>query len=73
MFKNSEGQYVLYECGICGGLHTWEFDGDCRKDSERFNDVAEFCSTVKCEEPNVEIRSMQDRVDADFGNYFERK
>ncbi len=19
-----------YECGICGGIHPWEFDGDCR-------------------------------------------
>jgi hypothetical protein len=26
-----------YECGICGQIHPWGFDGDCRDDVNRFN------------------------------------
>jgi hypothetical protein len=46
---------TYYECGICGAYHRWEFNGDCRQDSERFNDVPD----------NADLRSWADRVEAD--------
>lgn len=27
------------ECGCCGSYHRVDFFGDCREDSERFNDL----------------------------------
>lgn len=26
-----------YECGICGGWHSANWNGDCREDAARFN------------------------------------
>ena len=48
---------VFYECDICGSLHRWEFNGDCREDSERF---------APDEIPaDAEVRDMDARVAAD--------
>ena len=43
-----------YECGICDHLHPWEFNGDCRDDSNRltFDDIP----------PNSDIQSMDERI-----------
>ena len=30
------GKPHYYECGICGHLHPWSFNGDCRDDANRF-------------------------------------
>lgn len=27
------------ECGCCGAFHRTDFAGDCREDTERFNDI----------------------------------
>lgn len=49
----------FYECEICGAIHRWEWDGDCREDVARltFDDVGD----------NDELLSMGDRVAADLG------
>lgn len=48
---------VVYECEICGALHAWEWDGDCREDRARLQ-PDEIPATT-------EIRSMSERVAAD--------
>lgn len=30
---------VVYECGICGAMHPWQWSGDCREDKYRYYDV----------------------------------
>lgn len=27
----------FYECGICGAMHSADWDGDCRQDDARFD------------------------------------
>lgn len=46
---------IFYECGICGAYHPWEWDGDCRDDANRLQEVPDY----------AEVRSMEDRVEAD--------
>ncbi len=53
---------VYYDCGICGRIHPWGFTGDCRDDSNRFNEddlVAKHGWT------GYEVKSFQDRLAAD--------
>ena len=46
-----------YECSICDHLHPWEFNGDCRDDSNRFCDD---------EVPHdSDIRTMAERLRAE--------
>src|SRR4030095_5419056 len=54
MNKKTE-QQTYYECGICGAYHRWEFNGDCRQDSERFDDIPD----------NADLRSWDERCEAD--------
>lgn len=53
---------VYYECGICGHVHPWNWNGDCREDANRFslNDLDDRFS-----EDGYELRSMEDRTAAD--------
>ena len=46
---------IYYECGICDCYHPWEWDGDCREDANRLTDLPY----------DAEIRSMEDRMEAD--------
>jgi hypothetical protein len=55
---------VIYECGICGAYHPWNFDGDCRDDQNRIADPDEYAKQLGV--PDVEVRSMDDRVAADL-------
>lgn len=50
---------VLYECGICECYHPWDWDGDCREDGSRFASPEQYA------DGEVEVRSWQDRLDAD--------
>lgn len=59
-------EHVLYECGICDCLHPWDWDGDCRNDEYRFADVEDYTERFKVFAHDVEVRSMEDRVRADF-------
>jgi hypothetical protein len=47
----------FYECEICGAIHPWEWDGDCRDDSARY--------ALDNLEPTDELYTMADRVTAD--------
>lgn len=53
---------VYYDCEICGHLHPWEFNGDCRDNSMRFT-----CAEIdaKHRRDGYEVRTMEERVDAD--------
>lgn len=51
-----------YDCEICGGIHPWEFNGDCRDDANRF--TAEALDT-KHGQHDYELLPMDERVAAD--------
>lgn len=59
--------HTIYECGICGSCHRWEFDGDCREDSERFGTSEDYAKQYNMQDQNVTVMSWQDRQDADNG------
>lgn len=56
---------VIYECGICSCYHPWEFDGDCRDDSNRIADPDEYAKQLGASPLNIEVRSMDERVAVD--------
>lgn len=59
-------EHIIYECGICSCYHPWEFDGDCRDDTNRIADPDEYAKQLGV--PDVEVRSMEDRMVFDFRN-----
>ena len=56
---------IIYECGICDQCHPWEWDGDCRDDANRFS-VDEYLEREGLTDGNIEVRSMNERVEADI-------
>ncbi len=56
---------IIYECGICGEYHPWEFNGDCRDDANRIH--PDHIEAMEYLEENLEIRTMDERVAADLG------
>lgn len=56
---------VLYECGICSCYHPWSWDGDCRDDNNRYSGPDEYAARYGVDEFDIEIRSMEERVQAD--------
>ena len=56
---------VIYECGICGSFHPWDFDGDCRDDANRFAGVEDYAAKTGIPENEIEVRCMCDRIEAD--------
>lgn len=60
-----EPTHILYECGICDSLHPWDWDGDCRDDENRFPDAQDYAAFVGVTELEIEVRTWQDRLDAD--------
>jgi hypothetical protein len=56
---------VIYECGICGCYHPWLWHGDCRDDANRISSPEEYAETQGVTVWNVEVRSMEDRAEAD--------
>ena len=57
--------HIIYECGICDHYHPWEFNGDCRLDESRFGSPEDYTKLHECSIWDVEIRSMEDRVEED--------
>jgi len=55
---------VYYDCDICDHFHPWDWNGDCRDDTNRltYDDLDNLHG-----ENNYEIRSMEERVVADTG------
>ena len=60
-------QHVVYECGICGHVHPWDWNGDCRDDENRYVGADGYAEAHGVSEDDVEVRSMTDRVRADNG------
>ena len=58
-------KHVIYECGICGCYHPWDFGDDCRDDRNRYGDPEEYAVAHEITEYDVEVRSMTERVEAD--------
>ena len=59
-------QHVLYDCEICGCLHSWGYYGDCRNDYGRYHSVAEYFERrPDAKGERVEIRTMRQRLAAD--------
>jgi len=57
-------KHILYECGICGCYHPWDWNGDCRDDANRiFPDT--YAERLGIDEFDIEVRSMDERVEAD--------
>lgn len=55
----------LYECDICGGLHPWEWRGDCRDNANRYGDAEDFAVRKHVNIDDIEILTMEDRINAD--------
>ncbi len=51
---------VFYECGICGHLHPWDWDADCRDDANRYS-----MNWIEDNNPQAEIREWSERLEAD--------
>ena len=56
---------IIYECDICGHYHPWDWDGDCRDDRNRFSSPESYALSVGCTEENIDVRTMDERIDAD--------
>jgi len=41
---------TFVECGCCGSYHRTDFHGDCREDSERFDELPENAELVEEED-----------------------
>lgn len=57
----------LFNCEICGGLHRWEFFGDCRTDAERYADEEDYAKRNGVALECVNVHTMTERVDSDVG------
>jgi hypothetical protein len=64
--ERMNGPIVMYECGICGCYHPWEFSGDCRDDENRFGSPEEYAEKLGINPIEVEVRGMDERVQADL-------
>lgn len=56
---------IVYECGICGHYHPWEWSGDCRDDDNRFDWHELNMLDLDPTKDPVEVRTMTDRLEAD--------
>ena len=65
--KTKVRKHVLYECGICGSCHPWDWLGDCRDDANRYAGPEDYAEQYGVTDLRVEVRSMNDRVAADRG------
>jgi hypothetical protein len=41
---------TFVECECCGSYHRTDFDGDCREDNERFNELPDDAVIVDSED-----------------------
>ena len=62
---NKTQTHIIYECGICSGVHSWDFDGDCRSDANRFTCPEDYAERNGLSIWDLDIRTMGDRVEAD--------
>ena len=48
---------TFIECGCCSAYHRTDFVGDCREDSERYDDIPEGGEEVELEAPSSDIKN----------------
>ncbi len=58
-------QHILYECGICDCFHPWNWNGDCRDNENSYGSPEDYAERFSLDELTIEVRSMDERVDAD--------
>lgn len=58
---------IIYECGICGGHHPWNWDGDCRDDKNNYADETDYAKRTGVPLDRVEVRTTEERLEADAG------
>ena len=56
---------VIYECGICGAYHPWDWTGDCRDDVNRLASLEEYAESQGFRLDQIDVRSMDERIAAD--------
>jgi epoxyqueuosine reductase QueG len=59
-------KHLIYECGICGSWHPWDWDGDCREDANRYANYEDYAERNTISEDDVEERTWEERCEADF-------
>lgn len=64
-YRPRKPKQALYECGICDCLHPWNFDGDCRDDSNRFGAPEEYAEKIGVAEDEIEIMLWEQRTEND--------
>ena len=64
---------ILYDCEICGSMHPWNWDGDCRDDENRYDGEEDYAERNGVSVNDVDVRSMENRVDADNDPNYERR
>jgi hypothetical protein len=62
----SDIKVTLYQCGLCGSLHPWKWDGDCREDRNRYSDALDYCERHDAKVIEIEVRSWAERQAADM-------
>ena len=60
--------HSIYNCGICGACHPWDWDGDCREDANRFYDAEDYARRNGLRESQVTEFSMGQRIAYDLGD-----
>ncbi len=60
----------LYECDICGCVHPWDWNGDCRDDANRYADAEDYAERNHVSVYDIEVETMDARVAADMGPEF---
>lgn len=56
---------IIYECGICGSYHPWDWDGDCREDANRYPGPEEYAEQHGLNERDVEVMTWEERLEED--------
>ena len=56
-----------YECGICGGIHRWEWDGDCR---DKYANCMNEVDSLEAAGVDVDVLTWEDRIAADAADWF---
>lgn len=64
MTQQHNMEAVYYQCGICGCLHPWEWNGDCRENANRFT-LDQLEDMYGDDYWHLDIRSMEERIIAD--------
>ena len=60
----SKGKHCLADCGQCGGLHPYEFMGDCREDINRYGDANDYAQRNGVSVSEIEIVPTEDATAA---------